>query len=540
MGVPNIKGCRIRCSIEIDTSSLTAAQISDIQGGTFDGTLVLAASSDLGFGYYRIPYGDFIVEACQRDHTSAQRREITAYSPTPWALSPCEETRLASWTGNSNDHVDVDPRDLVYANLGFWFPSLLAGAGYTKTAIKDFSDYQAEAITFSKTYTSTADGHTYTTEITGKAAPLDALSAGLYAIEFEGWETDAAWNHWLSIYSGSGAAPEPAIPQPGATIDNRLPRTYLQPYIGHDYLDQYGPGGSHNPNYYMPDAGCPAFLAKPPKGLLGIDSDFVGLMWDLTITHSKDGVQQSSESFFPAAALSVTLYKLTADAFPFPFRLTATNQVDVQPLIPGKSFNYCFINSYNPGELLSGWLELHAQNLCFGRDGVPRLTRIGRSYAGTISKDQYSAFWYDDDAEVEPIASVRYAWQADDDVAEGVWPAQPSGGSVYDMTNNALLLGLAGVTSDDVATLIEDLFAAELDLAVPIYGGVRAPETFPAFELVCHGIPHLEAGDLIRIKITSAPIGPFISSYALSQTIQGIQHLKTTVTATQGEPDEGG
>ena len=55
VGVPNIKGCRIRCSIEIDTSSLTAAQISAIQSGTYDGTLVLAADSDLGYGYYRIP-----------------------------------------------------------------------------------------------------------------------------------------------------------------------------------------------------------------------------------------------------------------------------------------------------------------------------------------------------------------------------------------------------------------------------------------------------------------------------------------------------
>ena len=87
VNIPNIYGVRIECGIEIDISSLTAQQIADIQSGSYDGTLVLEADSDIGFGYYRIPYGIFIVESCPRSHGAMWRRKITAYGKSPQNIS---------------------------------------------------------------------------------------------------------------------------------------------------------------------------------------------------------------------------------------------------------------------------------------------------------------------------------------------------------------------------------------------------------------------------------------------------------------------
>ena len=53
--VQNIYGMTIECGIEVDTSSLSAAQISAIQGNPGDGTLVLVGDSDIGYGFYRVP-----------------------------------------------------------------------------------------------------------------------------------------------------------------------------------------------------------------------------------------------------------------------------------------------------------------------------------------------------------------------------------------------------------------------------------------------------------------------------------------------------
>ena len=80
VGVGNIYGSVMECGIEIDVSSLTAAQISAIQAGTWDGTLVPAADSDRGYPYFRIPLGVFRVASCPRNHGAMTRRKVTAYS----------------------------------------------------------------------------------------------------------------------------------------------------------------------------------------------------------------------------------------------------------------------------------------------------------------------------------------------------------------------------------------------------------------------------------------------------------------------------
>lgn len=68
VGVGNIKGYEIKVFHEIDISSLPENFISEY--GT--------RSEDLPFPYYKIPYGYFTVNSCQRQ-TDINRRKITAY-----------------------------------------------------------------------------------------------------------------------------------------------------------------------------------------------------------------------------------------------------------------------------------------------------------------------------------------------------------------------------------------------------------------------------------------------------------------------------
>ena len=80
VNVPNIYGMTIECGIEVDTSSLSAAQITAIQGNPGDGTLVLVGDSDIGYGFYRVPYGVFTVRSCPRSAGAMWKRRVEAYA----------------------------------------------------------------------------------------------------------------------------------------------------------------------------------------------------------------------------------------------------------------------------------------------------------------------------------------------------------------------------------------------------------------------------------------------------------------------------
>lgn len=70
IGVGNIKGCMIECHCEVDISSLSEEFITEYG----------MISEDVGYPYYRIPYGTFIVDSCPRDAGNMQLRKVCAYS----------------------------------------------------------------------------------------------------------------------------------------------------------------------------------------------------------------------------------------------------------------------------------------------------------------------------------------------------------------------------------------------------------------------------------------------------------------------------
>ena len=91
VGIGNMYGMMIEASIEIDCSSLSAADKAAIAAGTWDGTW-----SDDVFG---IPLGTFRVNSCPRDHQSMAHRQVTAYTISTFKA---ERIPLSSYLGTSS------------------------------------------------------------------------------------------------------------------------------------------------------------------------------------------------------------------------------------------------------------------------------------------------------------------------------------------------------------------------------------------------------------------------------------------------------
>ena len=120
VGISDITGQTIACYLELDCSSLSAAELNAVDDAQYDGELVRSASSDLGYPFYRIPYGGYIVQSADRAQGSHDRRHVSAMSRAPWAWSPVERARLDTWYGATpNTTRKESPKDLIYANLGF-------------------------------------------------------------------------------------------------------------------------------------------------------------------------------------------------------------------------------------------------------------------------------------------------------------------------------------------------------------------------------------------------------------------------------------
>lgn len=93
VGVENINGVTIECSIEIDCSSLDAEWIQEHA----------QTSDDVDFPFYRIPYGVFVVQSCKRSTGRIGTRQVKAFniaSATDWNLTEFEKSKERSIGSN--------------------------------------------------------------------------------------------------------------------------------------------------------------------------------------------------------------------------------------------------------------------------------------------------------------------------------------------------------------------------------------------------------------------------------------------------------
>ena len=544
VGIDDITGLKIACWIEVDVSSLEDWQISNMIAYPGDGVYCAKADSDLGYAYYGFPYGVYYVESCQTVQGYTGRRHVQASTIAPWTWSPVERARLDCWLGSSPKTVqNHSPKDLLFANLGYWWPDALTAAGYEQTQVGTFATLKSGATTYSFDYTSTSDGHTYTVNVSGKQLRTRGsgdTSDGLFSLEGDFGDATAAWEYFLSLYDDNNI-PLPEIPQPVIPIDQRSPRTHLQPHVNNDTNNAYSPGshsgmkGHFNPDFWITgDVNCALLLTDIP----GLYYGKFMLMWDVSVTLSIDGTVTETQQFFPEADIDFTIYRWD-DTDPFPYDVqidaSATLEATNYPGGPGNgTFYRCYSASYDLKDLLDGWLELHGQCMGFNRNGTARFwSTTGGFYGTALSKGAYRTFWWD---ETKPayVSTILWSYTVDEEVQDmettitdtpAEWIEDP--GSAYDLRGNWILNNLHNVSAADTEQLIIDLLVPALEAE---YVGWKCLSLMSC-EITPVGCPWIEPGDLLIVDDS-------VRVFATHQSISGIQFLSHTVTSNGGLPHD--
>lgn len=545
VGVENIRGCRIRCALEIETSSLSAWDLDSIESGIrysgYAGEVVREAASDLGYGFFRIPYGLFFVESCPRDHTDRRRRKVTAMTPDPRVISPVEQVRLSTYRPCAVPSTEpaacfmAEPLYLASANLLYqspdslnyndWGTSRYGQADYTWSEIQGFGTVQS--VTLSRT----ANGHTYAVTISGTYASPDftdkytigqndAPVAQLRYLDMSGWDTDEAWNWVQGQFEASGVA------VPDVAAHTRVPRAWLQPHIGYDINDQYGPY-DHAPLYFLPDEGCPIFMGEinyPGRKA----NSFFRLMWNLTCTYKVDGTTQATKTFFPLADLSAQtgrfmIYGSDPGQSRIPYYKTNSYTAN-------NTEYYTFLESYQVLDTLRSALEMAPKFVKQTRTGKILRIQLNNANPTALSADSEESVWWDD-AQISPIGKVLYRTkEITIGVAKGTLELSHEygngGGSIYDMRSNEILRNTHYYPLVIPPTPINN--------SSNFKAGLSKAEFVP-YEAVIHDQPWMEAGDAITLPTTD-PDAPSLRSFILSQTISGVYSLRQEISASGGSP----
>jgi len=542
----DLTGLKIACFLEADMTPLSMADYAAVVNNPGDGQVKAPADTGLSYTVYRIPWGVYRVDTAQRIQGYSDRRHIEARTLAPWAWSPVERMRLDTWLGASLQQVrSFSPKDMLFANLGFWFPECLPAAGYTETWVKQQSDFMAASSSFTKTYESTGGGHTYKTVISGTICRSKlGLSDGLYKLELNIGDTEAAWNFFLSCYEDYNA-PYPDVPQPTIPVDQRSPRCWLQPYIGYDLANWFAPGshsgmsGQFNPCYWIPYGGDVPCLYITTDNL-DVTNTFFGVMWDLTVTFSVDGTVKETGTFFPSSGMGMNVSQyVDSDPFPYAVEISPSATIAPDPLYDTTGSEYrCYSDSYDLGELLRSWLELHGQCMGFDRNGSPKIWSPADPTYGSASvptsAQKFAGFWWD---EIPPadVTRVLWSWDYEDDQRDmetsvAQVPAEwlTERGSTYDLRGNWILENLSGVSEPGD---VEDLIVARLAPSLLAESSGERIMSFPAIDLTAMAMPWIEAGDQVTVGLSS---GASVKSFAMSQSVTGIQLLTQRISADGG------
>ena len=559
VGVGNMYGMSIEAGIEVDISSLSAAQISAIEAGTWDGTLVKAADSDIGYGFFRVPLGLFRVESCPRDHQNMAHRQVTAYSAavkTPRLTFP----QRMVWP-------------TIYAKAAAIRGAALGGLPVASTATftrADANDYpvglqlcdsggicgieilDADASDAQMEFGSSGGGVLCSVNMPDyKASAYDAFGVAVAeALTNAGCDLtyDANGNH---RFTDNEAALRTAIPWLFGPC---------MPYSFRDKAENFGytmavQSVSHNELFpFIHSTTEAAGMTATETGFRVEDTEYTLLnlypqrvVWALVkptgnnvkiVFHPSSGtdviINAQLEGYLTAAP-TITHYNLASSDGEITINNTGANTFYYGDGT-GAAFNYTVKEKtgYNyeiPSDriiaLYSGAAELEAKFIKADRNGGFEAVRLDNTSPVSIVAGNYAECWWDE-YNVEPIGSVIVTYQSAEEGAQENTTSVSigSGLSEYDMSGNEMLKALNSASLADVTALINSSFA-------PHAGAVA----FTPAELVMQGWPWIEAGDALQI---TAEDGTIVDTYALRVEMSGIQYLTATITAEGGEIVEEG
>lgn len=519
VGIPNLLGQDIVAALEVDASTLPP-ELQTIK-------------PDIPYPVFAVPMGVYRVTACPRDKNAVPHRKVTAQQRGNDAADFL--SRANRQIAQSGVYVltpgkvkfRIDPFDYLLSN-GFLTAADYAADVLTTTQTEEYTDQTyAEEI-----------GCAFCTE-DGKEAVF-ALDGPAFAPSRDHPAVGAAGR---GLYSASCSLP--VLPD---TQLRAAAQAMAQDMFAHDICCMKDLSGNLAPVAVtdMTDALLRLFRRRwPLYGILwSVTSgsmlrmmDFYGIaeseIVSANVYPDKVVTSPASNSYYwefcaplsvrytvgqyespsvynlrtPAeeASLSVTLY----DTESMGYRPSFTFSAEIVEKEGGGFRHYWSAELL--GSVLLSALELMGGFGQIARDGSKYIKYLEPANPYPIGKEVSESCWWDE-YDLEPIGSIAYSFNGED-LLYSFGP----GRSVYTITNQAILDRLTKYKQSQV----EQFFEAQL---VPRLASIR----FTPMELVCRGLPFLEAGDCIAIE---ADDGAMVPTYVLERNFSGIQHLTDRVTA---------
>ena len=545
VGVANMYGMQIKCYNEIDTSSLSAQDIADIQAMTnLDGELVLEADSDLGWGFFRIPLGVFTVDKCPRSHGRMTHRKVTAYGETTANIS--EQVRVSfdiaeSVSSTYKSTVRVDIEELLYAAYGI------------KGDEQEYIAFDSDTQVLPRNVTDEKYGDQPNIKaiktVSGQDTLLDVEIYNTYYLMPEG-SSDGDYQGLGLRLEVTRKTEQDLIGRAEAVVADvkRHVGSSFNGWIVDDQVMTDSEVAEHiaafmaSTNYFVS-------LGSLTENVETIgDNSYSSLLFSLSLgplemfgaqyhikfpSQFRVNGEKMVHSAYAGYIMPISIKEYGKDIHAFEkmdlhfdkvrsFKKNGKTQYVIKP------------HAIDFDELIEGWLELNA---AFGtyNDGKIEAKRLDRTHAYSVSASAYSEFWWDE-YNVSPIGAVTYKREdLKSDVSDdGSYVYQfGEGMSVYDMDSNKYIESLSGgITTQSVEEVIDGLFVPNVENAY-----------FTPSDLTMKGLPYLEAGDYLEIDSGDVdehgePL--IVGTYIMRRTMSGIQSLEDAIESSGGEIISGG
>lgn len=518
VNIPNIYGYTIECGIEIDTSSLSAAQLSAIFSNPGDGVLVPQNDSDIGFGYYRIPYGVFRVVSCPRNQENMARRQVRALS---FAFdSPLEDAKLTSLIDYRRYTTDL--RRTGAAVLGYWdstVPERLMG--YSRSTYKTWAQIQAAESELTGTTNGYINGQSATIKVTRTVSTFQPIpNTNILLVERTGkWADVSLFNKFCADLANLGFTF--ANLTPGWTQEQEL-TSWRKRFQTTYYTDGYS-GYTINPNdcYGFPADGSFVLDAR-----YRISSDIASQSASLSlvrkvsyeITVGGDVIASGNDN--SGNDQEANIYELTYSGSDPSASIQVSESYKTSA--PGTdAYQHVGLDMVSVG---TSWAELNALVITSSRGKKYRAIRLDNSSPVSIGPGDFASLWWDE-YDILPITSILYmagktSSLSDYKLTSGT-NALPVGGSEYDFRGNVISQSITNPSRSTVLSLINAYLLPNADSA-----------NFTPVTMKMKGWPWIEAGDALEITTES---GEVINTYALRRTLTGVQLLMDDIESPGGQ-----
>ena len=559
VGIGNMLGMQIACFCEVD---LTGENVNSLINWAGDGETVPLANSDLGYAFFRIPYGVFTVESCPRNHEAMTHRKVTAISTmfhNNSYMCPFEQKKTSAYWMYAK-YYKPRVKEFVAENLAYYGGDAAKFLGFSnRTDLFTFSSLSSsQFLPMTYKFYNSSNQLVQTISVSGynkhRELSQDGTIGGIYdyllGFDLTGYDTATIYSHVKEELSSSIDYSKTTVTESGTTYSINLENAddaivtlfgwFIYPQV---LFSNYSVSGADGLRarikncYYFTETDKQAECIYP--NLAGFDEptfnrirvlfpydisfSFVTQVNGVTVTTNYSCSSSSSLSSVKGYRVNDVKYDQYFPDRVLRFNATLGPSVDEYSTQPRS-----FVNAFSFTKILEGYCEMCGLFLKNDRNGGVKLVSlktVGYDMSG-IEPAEYSEFWYDE-YDVEPVTQIDYSYTVEGEYGEetqsDTYRISRDVGSVYDVTDNYVLQNMYGTTRNDILVIVNHSPLCDVVQEV----------SFTPVELTVRGYPQLEAGD--RISVTTED-NVHVSTYILQCELDGIQNLQEYIKSEVGDP----